>query len=268
MSATAMKKAKGRPEYAVPALDRGLDLLEALSASPTPQSLTDLARSLNNTPSGLFRLLTRLGTRGYVKRDPSSNRYSLTLKLFELSHTHSPVESLVRAAAKPMCELAECVEESVHLSVLTQGRLLVLLDMGSPSKVRISIEAGSQFAPIATNSGRLLLAHCETGELDSFLARDSDYGAMTEGQRAGFHRELTKIRQRGYALNRSDDRAGLQDISVLVGNPAIGQASALAIACLRPRKREQILQIVKALGECAMRITHAQGLTYERRAIS
>ena len=126
MSATEKKKAKARPEYAVPALDRGLDLLEALSASPTPQSLTDLARTLNNTPSGLFRLLTRLDTRGYVERDPSSNRYSLTLKLFELSHTHSPLESLVRAAAQPMRELAESVEESVHLSVITQASVLLV----------------------------------------------------------------------------------------------------------------------------------------------
>jgi DNA-binding IclR family transcriptional regulator len=267
MRETAVRKAKGHPEYAVPALDRGLDLLEALSASATPQSLTDLARTLNNTPSGLFRLLTRLGTRGYVERDSSTNRYSLTLKLFELSHTHSPLESLVRAAAPPMRELAESVEESVHLSVLTRGRLLVLLDVGSPSKVRISIEAGSQFDPVATNSGRLLLAHLEPGELDSSLARDSEYGGFTDGQKADFHRVLTKIRQRGYALTRSDDRAGLQDISVLVGNPAIGQASALAVACLRPRNREQIIQLVNALGDCARRITLAQGLTYERRPI-
>jgi len=261
------KKAKGHPEYAVPALDRGLDVLEALSASAMPQSLTDLARTLNHTPSGLFRLLTRLGTRGYVERDPSSNRYGLTLKLFELSHTHSPLESLVRAAATPMRELAASVEESVHLSVLTRGRLLVLLDAGSPSKVRISIEPGSQFDPVTTNSGRLLLAHFAPADLASFLARDRDYGGMTDAQKADFHRELAKIRQRGYALTRSDDRAGLQDVSVLVGNPAIGQASALAIACLKPRKREEILRLVEALGECAGRITLAQGLAYEQHPI-
>lgn len=257
------KKSKGRPEYAVPALDRGLDVLEALSASAAPQSLTDLARTLSHTPSGLFRLLTRLATRGYVERDPSSNRYGLTLKLFELSHTHSPLESLVRAAATPMRELAASVDESVHLNVLTQDRLLVLLDAGSPSKVRISIAAGSQFPPVATNSGRLLLACVSAEDLDSFLARDRNYGGMTDAQKADFHRELAKIRRQGYALTRSDDRAGLQDISVLVGNPAIGQVAALAIACLRPRKREEILQLVKALGECAARITLAQGLTYE-----
>jgi len=261
------KSPKQRPEYAVPALDRGLDLLEALSASATPQSLTDLARTLNHTPSGLFRLLTRLATRGYVERDPSSNRYGLTLKLFELSHTHSPLESLVRAAANPMRELAAAVEESVHLSVLTQGRLLVLLDAGSPSKVRISIEAGSQFAPVATNSGRLLLAYLAPGDLSAFLARDPEYSRLSAARKAEFHRELKQIRKRGYAVTRSDDRAGLQDISVLVGNPGIGQASVLAIACLRPRKREEILQLVRALGQCAERITLAQGLTYEQRPI-
>ena len=267
MSAVSKTKPKSRPEYAVPALDRGLDLLEALSASPSPQSLTDLARSLNNTPSGLFRLLTRLDTRGYVERHPSSNRYSLTLKLIELSHTHSPLESLMRVAANPMRELADSIEESVHLSVLTRDRLLVLLDVGSPSKVRISIAAGSQFVPVCTNSGRLLLAYFEPASLDSFLAGDSEYTSITAEQKADFHRELAKIRQRGFALTRSDERAGLQDISVLVGNPSIGQTSALAIACLRPRKREQILQLVDALAGCAMRITRAQGLTYERRPV-
>jgi len=104
------------PEYAVPALDRALDILEVLSGSPVPMSLTDLSKALDYAPSGLFRLMTRLEKRRYVVREAESGKYSLTLKLFELSHTHSPVENLMRAAAGPMRDLAAQVEESVHLA--------------------------------------------------------------------------------------------------------------------------------------------------------
>lgn len=254
-------KPKPRPRYAVPALDRGLDVLEALSASAVPQSLTDLSRTLNYPPSGLFRLLTRLDTRGYVIRDAASGRYSLSLKLFELSHTHSPVESLVRAAAGPMRELAETIKESAHLSVIHRGRLLVLLDAGSPSKVRISIEAGSQFAPVETTSGRLLLSYYPAEDLAAFLARDPEYGAMTAAKRRAFEHELHRIRRAGFAITRSEERAGLVDLSVLVGNPSIGQSSALAIACIRRVTKAEIEEILAAMKQCATKITRAQGLS-------
>jgi DNA-binding IclR family transcriptional regulator len=254
-------KTKPRPRYAVPALDRGLDVLEALSASAVPQTLTDLSRTLNYAPSGLFRLLARLDTRGYVVRDAASGRYSLTLKLFELSHTHSPVESLVRAAAGPMRELAETIEESVHLSVIHRGRLLVLLDTGSPSKVRISIEAGSQFAPVETTSGRLLLSYYSPEDLAAFLARDPEYQVMAAATRRRFERGLIRIRRAGFAITRSQERAGLVDLSVLVGNPSIGQASALAIACIRRVTKAQIQEILAAMKTCAATITSAQGLS-------
>ena len=261
--ASAAKKGRRAPEYAVPALDRGLEILETLSASPMPLSLTDLARSLQHAPSGLFRLLARLEKRRYVVREPVSGKYSLTLRLYELSHTHSPVESLLRAAGGPMRDLAAEVEESVHLSVLTHEKLVVLLDVGSPSKVRISIEAGSQFSAVTTTSGRLLLAHLSPDELERFLSHDQEYLGLSRSARTVFRAELLEVRERGYAIAPSQERTGLTDIAVLVGNPAIGQSAALAIACWRAGMTDEPLRLVKPLQACAARITEAQGLNYD-----
>ncbi len=256
------------PKYAVPALDRGLDILEALSRSPLPQSLSELARTLNCTPSGLFRLLNRLERRAYVMRDEVSGKYSLTLKLFEVSHTHPVVEKLIVAAAGPMRELADTVQESVHLSMMSHGGLLVLLDIGSPLRVKLSHEVGSRFSVVGTNSGRLLLAYLSSEELADFLGRDQEFAAFTDEQKKAFHAELQAIRRNRYAASDSGELVGLKDIAVLAGNPAVGHTAALAIASLqRGRQKQDVVRLARDLQQCASKITLALGLSYDLHPI-
>jgi len=256
---------KPRPDYSVPALDKGLDVLEALAASSAPLSLTELAGTVEQTPSAVFRLLSRLEGRSYVIRDPASGRYSLSLKLFELAHSHSPVERVITISGKLMRELAESVRESVHLSVLSHGRLVVLLDMGSPLRVRFAHEIGAQFPPVLTNSGRLLLAYLSAEVLQDHLLTDSDYAQFSRTEREAFHEELKKIRRNRYAVSSSEERAGMKDLAVLVGNPAIGATAALAIACLSGGKNSaDINRLLDALQECAAKITNGMGVSYDR----
>lgn len=259
-----MKEASRR-NYAVPALDKGLDVLETLAADTTPRSLSGLARQMGRTPSELFRLLTRLEKRRYVVRDPASGTYRLSLKLFELAHTHSPIEHILSGAAGPMRELVESVNESVHLTVISHGDLLVLLDVGSPSRVRFAHEVGGRFSTVVTNSGRLLLAFMSPEDLERHLKENPDYARMNKAERKAFRARLRTIRRNGYAVSRSEERAGMKDIAVLVGNPATGIMAALAIACLgRGRDKADAKRLVEELRERAARITRQLGLTYDR----
>jgi DNA-binding IclR family transcriptional regulator len=266
---TAPKKSKHRkPDYSVPALDKALDLLETLAACTSPQPLSQLARLMDRTPSEVFRLLNCLQRRAYVVRDPVSGVYSLSLRLFELAHTHSPVEHILRVAAHPMRELADLVNESVHLSVVAHGHLVVLADVGSPYRIRFTHEVGARFSLVGTNSGRLLLAHLAPEALEHILRGDPEYASLDEAERDAFHAELSAIRRNRYAISASEERAGMKDIAVLAGNPAIGTTAALAIACLRNGKdKADANRLVAALWECAARITGELGLTYDRSAV-
>ena len=263
--ALAAKIRKARPDYTVPALDKGLDVFQALADSHTPLSLTELAGKLGQTPSALFRILNRLEGRSYVVRDPVAGRYSLSLKLFELAHTHSPVENLIAISGKPMRELAQSVRESVHLSVLSHGRLVVLLDVGSPLRVRFAHEIGAQFSPVLTNSGRLLLSHLPQADLTTHLGIDPDYKRWSQARRRALFKELANNRRRGHAIADSEDWPGMKDLAVLVGNPAIGTTAALAIACLSAGKSQSDLnRLLAALHKCAANITRSMGISYDR----
>jgi DNA-binding IclR family transcriptional regulator len=266
--AKAPNPKKPRPDYAVPALDRGLDVFELLASSETSLSLTEMASALGQTPSAVFRILSRLENRSYVVRHPASGRYRLSLKLFELAHTHSPIEHITTISAKPMREVAESVRESVHLSVLSNRRIVVLLDIGSPLRVRFTHEVGAQFPAVFTNSGRLLLAYLSPEALEDHLAKDPDYVQFSAVEREAFHEELKKIRRNRYALSSSEERAGMKDIAVLVGNPAIGATAALAIACLGGGKSgSETNRLISELQECAAKITKDLGVSYDRDSV-
>lgn len=189
------------PSYSVPALEKGLDILEALAASPVPLSLAELARDLDRGSAEIFRMLVCLERRSYLRRDAVSGKYAPTLRLFELAHAHSPLKTLLEVAAGPMREVTLKLRESCHLSVIERGKLLVIAREDSPESVRLAIEVGGCFEPKRTASGRLLLSAAGT----TLTARDETI-------------------------------EGVDDAVVRIGSPDGAVHAALAVSWLRSRR--------------------------------
>ncbi|MEO8660448.1 MAG: IclR family transcriptional regulator [Bryobacteraceae bacterium] len=255
-----MKK-PARPNYSVPALEKGLDVLETMASASRPQTLTELSRSLNRPSSVLFRIVDALEKRGYIAREPVSNAYYLTLKLFELGHTHSPVDQLIQAATYPMRALAADIHESCHLAVLAHGKLVLVAEELSTDRVRLSVELGSPVNPINTASGRLLIAFLSPEARQQFLEVDPDFQALSRPKRKAMEEEFEAIRRQGYNLVESTYRIGL-DLAVIVGNPEIGATASLAVPFLaggRNQGKEAALR--PALQKCALHITQSLGMT-------
>lgn len=206
------------PSYSVPALEKGLDILEALAASPSPLSLAVLARDLNRGSAEIYRMLVCLERRSYLRRETVSGKYMPTLRLFELAHAHSPLQTLLDAVREPMRRVTDALGESCHLSVIERGKLLVIGREDSTESIRLSIEIGSRFDPKKTASGRLLLS----AELESVIARDETI-------------------------------EGVDDAVVRIGSPKAAVHAALAVSWLRSRKGAKkpatVLAALKAAGK-------------------
>lgn len=252
---------KSIQKYSVPALDKGLDILEALTASQDPQSLSEIARRLGRTSSELFRMLNALERRGYIERDPVSGKCRLTLRLYELAHTHSPIDKLLRAATIPMRELAERLKESCHLSTLANGRLVVLAQADSPESCRFSVEVGAAFSPIHTASGRLLLSYLKEQEFQYFCKTSADYLKLSRAEKNRLSARLDEIRRKGVSTTKDEPVVGIEGYAVLVGNSEIDFTVALAVASLDIRgKKSPPGKILEGLKQTAATIHRAMGL--------
>jgi len=249
------------PNYTVPALEKGLDVLEALAAVAVPLSLAELGVQLHRNSSELFRMLNCLEQRGYIVRESVSGKYALTLKLYSLAHAHSVTEKLLRAAHRPMQVLTEKVRESCHLSVLERGELLVVEQIESPERVRLSIEVGALFDPVATASGRLLLSQLDGPARAAVLAESPGGHKLTAPARAILEAKLADLRRRKVSTAESETIEGVRDVAVLVGNPEVGVIGALAITrLLRRSQRGDEAALVAAMTAAAEQITRALGL--------
>lgn len=241
------------PDYSVPALDKGLDILEAFVKERRSLSLSELASLLNRNSSEIFRMVSCLTQRGYLVRDTESGSYRLSLRLFELAHAHSPIQELIRCSHEPMRKLAEEVGESCHLSVLSDLEVVVLSQVESHQRVRISIEPGGRFPAARTASGKVLLAWLPEEELAGH-AKALRQQSVTRGL-------LQKIRKQGYCLDVDATRMGVMDLAVLVGKPATQAVCAVTIAALRSESPDCFLKrALEPLQIAATTITTVSGL--------
>lgn len=252
-----------RTKYSVPALEKGLDVLEYLSEQAVPLTQAQLARALNRQAGEIFRMLACLESRGYLRREPTTGAYSLTLRLFELSRAHSPYEVLLKAAQPLMRGLAEDLRESCHLSVLHRERVLVLAQEESPKPFRLSVEVGSQHSPMHTTSGRVLLAQMSPGDGEELLTHNLEWRREKPAARAQFLKRLAAIRSRGYERAEGERFVGGMDIGVPVGSPQSSIKAALTIATLKEKGGPSLETMLPALKACAEVIAVHAGLKLE-----
>jgi len=248
-----------RPKYSVPAVEKALDVLEHLSEQAVPLTQAQLARALGREPSELFRMLSCLESRGYLRREPSGG-YVLTLKLFELSRTHSPHEQLLHAAAPLMRDLVERVRESCHLCVLHRDQVLVLTQVDSPTPIRLSVEAGSLHSPVNTVSGQVLLAHLPPAERDDLLSRQGDFLRLSVSEREAFIERLARVREEGWAYAEGARFVGGLDLGVLVGSDRSRTRAVLTVAALKTPTGPDLFTLLPRLRQCAGDIARIAGI--------
>ncbi|MBB6731015.1 IclR family transcriptional regulator [Cohnella zeiphila] len=249
-------------DFKVPALEKGLEVIETLSQSAAPMSIAELCRTLDRSTGELYRVVGFLEEKGYIAKDPHTGNFRLTLKLFELAHMHSPVEQLLRAAAIPMRELADELKQSCHLSVLRRTELIVLHQEESPLKYRLSVEVGGRFDALGTASGRLLTAYLPREEREWLFERHTGFQEMSDGEKAALTEKIEQVRAAGYSFADSESHTGVRDYAVLIGNPQAGFMAALAVPWLTvPGGAIPEEELLAKLRERANGITGALGMT-------
>ncbi len=173
---TIMNRTKPSIQPGAPALEKGLDLLEALASEARGLSQKQLADRVGRSVSEIFRMLGVLERRGYVARDPQTSEYTLTLKLFRIASQFPPTERLLQAALPIMEQLSRQVQLSSHLAVLHGEQFMVIARIEPEWLMGWSVKAGTVF-PLTQQypSAKVLAAyqhHDRRQELAEIIARN------------------------------------------------------------------------------------------------
>jgi DNA-binding IclR family transcriptional regulator len=91
---------------------------------------------------------------------------------------------------------------------------------------------GGVFDPVATSSGRLLMAYLDEAERARIAAESPAHRRLGPGARRSLQTALRQIRRTGLSAAESETVEGVRDLAVLVGRPEAGVTAALAVTQL------------------------------------
>ncbi len=244
--------------YSVPALEKGLEVLELLAATPTGMNVTAISGRLGRSTGELYRIIQYLEYRGYIDRDRESDLYTLSFRLFQLSHEHPPIRSLVVCAAPVMEQLAVQVGQSCHLSVVNRTDMVIVAQVDSPLPIRHSVRLGATFPIWETSSGVLLCAFSRPDELEAIL--NSVVEQVSPAVFEDFKMRLAEVQAQGFERRDSHLISGITNLSRPVFNHDGALAAALTIPYLEQRGNDVSLnEALEAVVTAAQDISSALG---------
>lgn len=249
---------QARPAYRVPAAEKALDILEFMADRPGGVTQTEISAGLNRSIHEIYRVIQLLERRNYLVRAAKSDRYHLSLKLFELANKHPPVNRLIDAALPVMRNLARGADQSCHMAVLNGTQILIVLQIDSPLPMRYSVALGSQFPVLETSSGAVLLASLPPHEraqlVADLLSADPAVGKDELDQR------LAAIDDAGYEMRPSLAVEGCTNICLPISDHTGATVAALTVPYLPQTHarfdRETVLEQAQA---AALEISRALG---------
>jgi DNA-binding IclR family transcriptional regulator len=213
------------PRYSAPALDKGLDILELLSQAESGLTLNEIAQSLRRSVNEIFRMVVTLERRGYALVD-ANDRYSLSLKLFELAHKQHFLRSLVAAALPLLRELAQRARQSCHLAIYQGGRVVIIAQVDSPERWSFGLKVGVMLGLTDTSSGHVLLAFRDEVERARMLAAHVKVDGELSLDPGELFDILAQVRKQAHATMPSRQIRGVTNVAF----PIMGAAGHVIAA--------------------------------------
>ena len=255
-----IKSQSRRKEYSAPALEKGLDIIEVLAREPEGLTSAEISGRLKRPMGQLFRMLVVLQQRGYVYYEAGTERYEMTLKLFEIAQGLGPVQRLNLVAAPLMKQLAEEIGQSCHLVIYYSGKGHIVVQQNASSARVLSVRLGAE-APLSnTCSGHILLAFAEESERSKMIsAIPKSHHKLTE---TALKATVQRVRQNGFERLPSSLIQGVEDIGFPIFDHTEAVAAVLVVPFLAYLDGSHLVNIEdaqKAIERTAQRITVGLG---------
>jgi DNA-binding IclR family transcriptional regulator len=247
-------------------IDRAIAVLKAFGEEEPELGVTELSQRLDLPKSTVYRLLTSLQQEGIVDQDSETEKYRLGIELVRLAGLVLKQIDVRQVAWPYLRSLAETSEETVNLSVLTDGGKVINTDgISSPRIVRNVGWIGREMLPHCVSSGKALLAYLPQQRLERILAKGLPrFTEETITDPILLQEELKKVRQQGYAVAQEELEIGLSAVAAPVWNHEEEVVAAVSVSGPSFRlSSEKIPELAELTKRTANEISHQLGYAGE-----
>jgi len=186
---------------------------ETLMAADTSVGVNECSRTLGMPKSTVSRFLATMESLGFVRRDQESRKFSLGLRLFELGCKAIDDTRFRKIEISQMENLRDTIDENALLTVLEGTQIIYLENIWSRQAVVIQNNVGGTTPAYCVSSGKAMLAY-KPDRLKKVTTQGlKPYTPLTIVDPDKLRLECTKIRERGYAINREEFRKDVTGVA-------------------------------------------------------
>ncbi len=197
--------------------DKPLRFIEILEQSPYPKATT-------------YRLLQTMINQGMLAYDDDNHRYTLGMRLMRLAHKAWQQASLAPIAGPFLDQLAQQVNETIHLAQIENGQVLFIDKRRTSERFETLAQAGRVAPAHCTGVGKAMLAFLPEEKRCFALQRQNliKFTPNTIDAMPLLVQELDTIYAHGIAFDREEHEMGVISIAAPIltsGKQVIGSIS-------------------------------------------
>ena len=239
------------PTPKVKVLDKALAVLSYFSTYDE-LSVKEIEKLSDLNETTIFRILKSFTDWGYLKQDPVSKKYSLSIKILEMSGILLKKMNLVQICKPYLLQLRDATGESAVLCILDDFNTVVLDWEPSYYDAHIMVNLGKIVPAYCSAVGRAILSFLPKEEVEDLLKKHNlkKYTENTITDKDRLRETLLETAERGYAVSKEEYDYDIIVVGAPVFNNQKRVVASCSVAALKTRikdnkKIEELGQVVK-----------------------
>lgn len=196
---------------------RALNTLEIVAESNGSVSAQEVAGLLGADKVTAYRMLVTLEAAGYVVRDETSKRYSLSYKVVSLSRNLLAENEVSKLILEELRGLSRATEETLHYAVLDGHETVLVKRVKGTQLVNVDFQIGDRSPLHCTSIGKALLAFQDMRFIEEVIAAGlPGMTVRTITDPDALRLELRTIRSQGFAFDDHEFSDSMRCVAVPV----------------------------------------------------
>jgi DNA-binding IclR family transcriptional regulator len=208
------------------------------------------------------RIVSTLAKRGYLKRDPITKSYALSMRFVELGNRVQQQFNLTSIARPHLERLKRVTGESANLAVLDGAEAVYLEQVRSDHMLQLFTKLGAKVPLYSTGVGKAMLSNLSDQEVDRYLATTplKPFTCHTLTEAEAIREEIRKIRAQGFSVDNEEMEEGVRCVAALISDHQHRCAGAVSLSGAAMRVTvARLPEFAKAVTACAQGISSDLG---------
>lgn len=233
----------------VKSLAKALAILDYFTTESPERGITELAELTGLYKSSVHNMVSTFEACGFIEKNEATNKYRLGNKILQLSNNlyqSHDLRNLVRPFMERVCA---AFGENVYMASLSEGEV-IYIDAVYPVGAYSARSIIGVKAPLyCTGVGKAILAWMSGSAIAEILSRGFEaFTPHTVRDPESLIRELTIIKERGYAIDDMEHEYGIKCVAVPIFNMRNVVVASLSVSGPSPRiVEERVAEISKQL---------------------